>query len=50
MSTKVSLLFISAIIVLLPWLLWRVGVLRRSAPLAVLQIMTGVALGPSLLG
>ena len=50
MSTKVSLLAISAVIVLLPWLLWRVGALRRSAPLAVLQIMTGVALGPSLLG
>ena len=50
MSTKVSLLAISAAIILLPWLLWRVGVVRRFAPLAVLQIMAGVALGPSLLG
>jgi Kef-type K+ transport system membrane component KefB len=48
--TKVSLLAISLAIVLLPWLLWRIGLVRRVAPLAVVQILVGVALGPSGLG
>ena len=50
MHTKVSLLAIALVIVLLPWLLWRVGLVRRVAPLAVVQILVGVALGPSGLG
>ena len=50
MSTKVSLLLISCTIVLLPWLVWRIPAVRRVAPLAVVQILVGVALGPSLLG
>lgn len=50
MSTKVSLLTVSLAVVLLPWLLWRTGFVRRAAPLAVVQIMVGVALGPSCLG
>lgn len=50
MHTKVSLLAISLVIVLLPWLLWRVRLVRRVAPLAVVQILVGVALGPSGLG
>lgn len=50
MSTKVSFLVISLAIVLLPWLLWRIGPVRRVAPLAVVQILVGVALGPSGLG
>ena len=36
-------------IVLLPWLLWRIRVVRRAAPLAVVQILIGVLLGPSCL-
>ena len=50
MSTKVSLLVVSCAIVLLPWLLWRVGAVRRAAPLAVVQILVGVLLGPSCAG
>jgi len=50
LSTKVSLLAISLAIVLLPWLLWRVGAVRRAAPLAVVQILVGVVLGPSCAG
>ncbi|MCK8784247.1 cation:proton antiporter [Roseomonas sp. NAR14] len=50
MSARVSLLAISFAIVLLPWLLWRLRAVRRVAPLAVVQILVGVALGPSGLG
>jgi Kef-type K+ transport system membrane component KefB len=50
LSTKVSLLAISLVIVLLPWLLWRIRPVRRIAPLAVVQILVGVVLGPSGLG
>jgi len=50
LSTKVSFLAISLAIVLLPWLLWRIGAVRRVAPLAVVQILVGVLLGPSCLG
>lgn len=50
MSTKVNLLAISLVIVLLPWLVWRMQLIRRVAPLAVVQILVGVALGPSCFG
>ena len=50
MSTKVSLLAISLAIVLLPRLLGRVGAVCRVAPLAVMQILVGVVLGPSCAG
>lgn len=50
MSPKGSLLALSAAVVLLPLLLWRVGLVRRFVPLAVLQVVAGLALGPSLLG
>lgn len=33
-----------------PWALWRLTGIRHIAPLAVLQIVTGVLLGPSVLG
>lgn len=49
-STRFLLLGVSVLLVLLPWLLWRVRAVRAVAPLAVVQIMAGVALGPSLLG
>jgi Kef-type K+ transport system membrane component KefB len=48
--SRVLLLAIAAALVLVPWLLWRLRGVRRVAPLAVVQIMVGVALGPSLLG
>lgn len=50
LNTKVALLAVALALVLLPWLLWRVPAVRRVAPLAVVQILAGVALGPSLLG
>lgn len=50
MSSKVNLLAISFVIVLLPWLVWRVGLIRRVTPLAVVQILVGVLLGPSCFG
>lgn len=49
MSTKVSFLLVASAIILLPWLIWRIELVRRIAPLAVVQIMIGVLLGPSLL-
>jgi Kef-type K+ transport system membrane component KefB len=50
LSTRISFLAISFAIVLLPWLLWWIGIVRRVAPLAVVQILIGVLLGPSCLG
>jgi Kef-type K+ transport system membrane component KefB len=50
LSAKVSFLAIALIIVLIPWVLWRIGIVRRFAPLAVVQILVGVILGPSCLG
>ncbi|MBR0655473.1 cation:proton antiporter [Plastoroseomonas arctica] len=50
MSSKVGLLILAALLVLVPWALWRIEALRRVAPLAVIQIMAGIALGPSLFG
>ena len=50
MSAKISFLAVASVVVLLPWLLWRIGIVRRIAPLAVVQILIGVVLGPSCLG
>ena len=50
MSAKVSFLAVTVAIVLLPWLFWRVPAVRRVAPLAVVQILVGVLLGPSCFG
>ncbi|WP_198374664.1 cation:proton antiporter [Neoroseomonas rubea] len=50
MNAKVGLLCVAAALVAGPWLLWRIGAVRAVAPLAVLQILGGVALGPSLFG
>jgi Kef-type K+ transport system membrane component KefB len=49
-TTKASFLLISFLIVILPWLAWQWRPLRRVAPLAVVQIMAGVVLGPSCFG
>lgn len=46
-----TLLLLQAMILIAgPWALWRLTGLSRIAPLAVLQILTGVLLGPSVLG
>lgn len=50
MTPKVALLLVTLLLVLGPWLLWRLRAVRRLAPLAVLQIMAGVLLGPTLFG
>jgi Kef-type K+ transport system membrane component KefB len=49
-TPKLAFLTVAVLIVLLPWLAWRVGAVRRVAPLAVVQILVGVLLGPSWLG
>lgn len=38
------------IIVTIPYLIWRLGRTDRYAPLVVIQILTGIVLGPGLLG
>ena len=52
MDTSPILVFLgqAAILIALPDLLWRHTLLRRIAPLVVVQILIGIALGPSLLG
>ncbi|PWC43559.1 cation:proton antiporter [Azospirillum sp. TSO22-1] len=47
-----ALLFLVQAILLIavPFLLWRLSGIRRVAPMVVIQILFGVALGPSLLG
>lgn len=50
MTPKVALLLVTLLLVLGPWALWRVQAIRQVAPLAVVQIMAGVLLGPTLFG
>lgn len=38
------------VVLAVPWLIWRLGRTDRWAPLVVVQILTGIALGPGLLG
>jgi Kef-type K+ transport system membrane component KefB len=49
-DTRVALLAVAFLLVLLPWLLWRVRTVRAFAPLAVVQILSGVMLGPTVFG
>ncbi|UFN48245.1 cation:proton antiporter [Roseomonas sp. OT10] len=49
-NPRLALLLIALVLVLLPWLLWRLRAVRAVAPLAVVQILAGVLLGPSGLG
>jgi Kef-type K+ transport system membrane component KefB len=50
MSTSEIFLIAMAIIFMLPYLIWRVGNTEYYAPLVVVQIMTGILLGPGMLG
>ncbi|MCC5864055.1 MAG: cation:proton antiporter [Wenzhouxiangella sp.] len=50
MTTTESLLLALAIVLAVPYLIWRLGRTERWAPLVVVQILTGIALGPGLLG
>jgi hypothetical protein len=50
MSTSEIFLVAMGIIFLIPYLIWRVGSTEYYAPLVVVQIITGILLGPGLLG
>jgi hypothetical protein len=50
LPTKASLLLTASTLIVAPWLIRRVSVVRRFLPLAVIQIVIGVLLGPSCLG
>ena len=48
-TTEVFLIAL-ALIFALPWLIWRLGRTEYYAPLVVVQILTGILLGPGVLG
>jgi Kef-type K+ transport system membrane component KefB len=50
MNTTELFLLAMAIIFTVPYLIWRVGNTEYYAPLVVVQIMTGILLGPGILG
>ena len=50
MSTTEIFLIAMTIIFTVPYLIWRVGSTEHYAPLVVVQIMTGIVLGPGILG
>ena len=50
MNTTEVFLIAMAIIFTLPWLIWRLGRTDYYAPLVVVQIITGILLGPGILG
>jgi Kef-type K+ transport system membrane component KefB len=50
LSTTELFLLAAAVIFGLPWLLWRVARTDYWAPLVVMQILAGIALGPGVLG
>jgi Kef-type K+ transport system membrane component KefB len=50
MSTSEIFLIAMAIIFSLPYLIWRLGRTEYYAPLVVVQIITGILLGPGILG
>ena len=50
MSTSELFLIAMGIIFLVPYLIWRVGRTEYYAPLVVVQIITGIVLGPGMLG
>ncbi|HNA29827.1 MAG TPA: cation:proton antiporter, partial [Thiobacillaceae bacterium] len=50
MSTTEVFLIAMMIIFTIPYLIWRVGRTEYYAPLVVVQIITGILLGPGILG
>jgi Kef-type K+ transport system membrane component KefB len=50
LNTTETLLAALLVVFTLPWLAWRLGRTERWAPLVVVQIVTGILLGPGLLG
>ncbi len=50
MNTSELFLVAMAIIFTVPWLIWRLGRTDYYAPLVVVQIITGILLGPGVLG
>jgi len=50
MSTTEIFLIAMAIVFTVPYLIWRVGKTEYYAPLVVVQIITGILLGPGILG
>lgn len=50
MTLVEKMLIALAVILTIPWLIWRLGRTERWAPLVVVQILTGIVLGPGLLG
>jgi Kef-type K+ transport system membrane component KefB len=50
MNTTELFLIAMTIIFTLPWLIWRLGRTDYFAPLVVVQIITGILLGPGILG
>ena len=50
METSSYLLLALAVVLAVPWLIWRLGRTERYAPLVVVQILTGILLGPGILG
>ena len=50
MSTSEIFLIAMGIIFLIPYLIWRVGRTEYYAPLVVVQIITGILLGPGMVG
>ncbi len=50
MNTTEIFLIAMAVIFTVPWLIWRLGRTDHWAPLVVVQIVTGILLGPGVLG
>lgn len=50
LSVPVLFLLQTLIMVVLPYMVWRLPMVRRLVPLVVLQILLGILLGPSVLG
>jgi len=50
MTPTVKLLLALMIVLALPYMIWRLGRTERWAPLVVIQILTGIVLGPGLMG
>jgi Kef-type K+ transport system membrane component KefB len=50
METSSYLLLALAIVLAVPWLIWRLARTERHAPLVVVQILAGIVLGPGIAG